>query len=119
MRGMCAAMLTFEAILLGLSVPVMIAVEDVRPALALTLGLGLAVLCLLTAGMLSRPWGYTVGHAIQVASILLGLLVPAMFFVGGMFAMLWAGAFLRGRRRAADTARGAREAAEGEEPEPA
>ena len=42
---MCAAMLSFEAIILGLSVPVMIAVEDVDKTWALTLGLGLAVLC--------------------------------------------------------------------------
>lgn len=110
MRGMCAAMLTFEAILLGLSVPVMIAVEDVPAGLALGLGLGLAVLCLLTAGMLRRPWAYTVGHAIQVASILLGFLVPAMFFVGGLFGLLWLSAFLLGRRIEADKARWAAEA---------
>jgi hypothetical protein len=106
---MCAAMLTFEAILLGLSVPVMIAVEDVPPGLALLLGLGLAVLCLLTAGMLRRPWGYTVGHVLQVAAIALGFLVPAMFFVGGMFALLWVTAFLLGRRIEEDKRRWAAE----------
>lgn len=118
MRGMCAAMLTFEAILLGLSVPVMIAVEDVPAGLALTLGLGLAVLCLLTAGMLRRPWAYTVGHGIQVASILLGFLTSAMFFVGGLFGLLWLSAFLLGRRIEADKARWAAEAeARGEHPD--
>lgn len=112
MRGMCAAMLTFEAILLGLSVPVMIAVEDVPVGLALTLGLGLALLCILTAGMLSRPWGYTVGHVLQVAAICLGFLVPVMFFVGGMFGLLWLCAFLLGRRIEADKARWAAEGPE-------
>lgn len=109
MRGMCAAMLTFEAILLGLSVPVMISVEDVPAGLALALGLGLAVLCILTAGMLRKPSGYVVGHVLQVAVVALGFLVPVMFFVGGMFALLWASAFLLGRRIEADKARWAAE----------
>lgn len=117
MRGMCAAMLSLEAIILGLSVPVMIAVEDVRPALALTVGLGLAALCLLTAGMLRRPQAYVVGHAIQVGAIASGFLVPAMFVVGAMFALLWFAAFFLGRRIEADKARWAAEA-EATEDEP-
>jgi hypothetical protein len=112
MRGMCAAMLSFEAIILGLSVPVMIAVEDVDKTWALTLGLGLAVLCVLVAGSLRRPQAYLVGHAIQAAAIALGFLVPAMFFVGLMFAALWFGAFFLGRKIEDDKAQWAREAAE-------
>lgn len=110
MRGMCSAMLTFEAIILGLSVPVMISVEDVSAALAVPLGLGLAVLCLLTAGLLRLDAAYLVGHGIQVAAIALGFLVPVMFFIGGMFAALWVAAFLLGRKIEADKARWAAEA---------
>jgi len=112
MRGMCAAMLTFEAIILGLSVPVMIGVEDVDKTWALTVGLGLAVLCILVAGSLRRPQAYLLGHAIQVAAICMGFLVPIMFFVGLMFASLWFGAFFLGRKIEDDKARWAREAAE-------
>ncbi len=112
MRGMCAAMLTLEAIILGLSVPVMISVEGVHKTLALTLGLGLAVLCILVAGSLRRPQAYLIGHAIQIGAICLGFLVPVMFFVGLMFAALWFGAFFLGKRIEEDKARWAREAAE-------
>ncbi|WP_082554149.1 DUF4233 domain-containing protein [Aeromicrobium sp. Root495] len=115
---MCAAMLTLEAIILGLSVPVMISVEDVPKGPALALGLGLAVLCILTAGSLRRPQAYVVGHAIQVGAIALGFLVPIMFFVGAMFAALWAGAFVLGRRIEDDKARWAAEAAEAEGDQP-
>ncbi len=104
-------MLSLEAIILALAVPVMISVEDVSTPLALTLGLGLAALCLLTAGALRRREAYVVGHLIQVGAIGLGLLVPAMFFVGAMFAALWFGAFFLGRRIEADRARWAAEAA--------
>lgn len=117
MRGLCAAMLTFEAVILGLSTPVMISVEDVDKPLGLTLGLGLTVLCLLTAGMLRRPQAYWIGHGIQVAAIGLGLLVPIMFFVGGMFAALWFGAFVLGGRIDADKARWAAEAEAAGEPD--
>jgi len=112
MRGMCAAMLSLEAIILGLSVPVMISVEDVDKTLALVLGLGLAVLCVLVAGSLRRPQAYVAGHAIQVAAIGLGFVVPIMFFVGLMFAALWFGAFFLGRKIEDDKARWAREAAD-------
>lgn len=114
MRGMCAAMLTLQAIIVALSVPVLITVEDVDKAVALPLGLGLALVCVLTAGMLGRPGGYLIGHACQVATIAMGFLSSAMFFVGAMFGILWLSAFLLGRRIEADKARWAREAREAE-----
>ncbi len=109
MRAMCAAMLTLEAVVLALSVPVMISVEGVDTSLALILGLGLAVLCVVTAGLLSRPWAYVMGHALQVGAIGLGFLVPIMFLVGTMFAALWATAYGVGRRIESDKARWAAE----------
>ncbi|WP_229053133.1 DUF4233 domain-containing protein [Aeromicrobium sp. Leaf350] len=107
---LCAAMLCFEAILLGLSVPVMITVDDVDRSLALWLGLGLCVACLLVAGMLRRPGGLVLGHALQVAAIALGFLTPAMFFVGALFAALWFGAYFLGRTIDDDRARWTAEA---------
>jgi hypothetical protein len=107
---MCAAMLTLQAIVVGLSVPVLISVDDVDKSVALPLGLGLALVCVLTAGMLRRPWAYWLGHACQVATLALGFLSPAMFFVGALFALLWISAFVLGRRIEADKARWAREA---------
>jgi hypothetical protein len=101
-------MLSLEAVVLALSVPVMISVEDVDTGPAVGAGIGLAVLFVLTAGLLRRPWAYVLGHALQVAAICLGFLVPAMFFVGAMFAVLWATAYLVGRKIEADKARWAR-----------
>ena len=103
-RAMCAAILVLQAIVLGLTAPVLISVVDVAPAPALVVGLGLAVLCVLTAGMLRRPWAYGVGWAIQVASLALGFLIPAMFALGAIFGSLWAGAVVLGNRIAADRA---------------
>ena len=102
---MAAAVLSLEAVTLGLTTPVMIVVGDVPVGAALAVGLGLAVACLLLAGMLRRPWAYGLGWAVQVAAVGLGFVVPVMFLLGPVFAALWAGAVLLGdkieRERAA------------------
>lgn len=105
MRHMCAAMLSLQAIILGLSIPVMIAVEGVSAPVAAVIGGGLAVACIVVAGMLRKPWAYVAGHLIQAGTIATGLLVPIMFFIGAMFLALWLGAFFLGRKIEADKAR--------------
>ena len=97
-RGMCAAILTLEAIVLGLTTPVLISVADVGKGAALSVGLGLAVVCVLLAGMLRAEWAYWLGWAVQVAAIGLGFLVPLMFLLGGIFALLWGTAYFLGLR---------------------
>lgn len=97
-RGMCAAVLSLEAITLGLTAPVMIAISDVGAGTALTVALGLAVVCLLLAGMLRAEWAYLAGYVVQVAAIGLGFVVPVMFGLGAVFAALWAAADLLGRK---------------------
>ncbi|MCX6401972.1 MAG: DUF4233 domain-containing protein [Propionibacteriales bacterium] len=97
-RAMCAAVLSLEAITLGLTIPVMISLADVRPAVALSVGLGLAVACILVAGMLRRESAYYLGHAIQVAAVGLGFVVAMMWALGPIFALLWGAAYVLGRK---------------------
>ena len=97
-RGMCAGVLSLEAITLGLTTPVMITVADVGTGVALAVGLGLAVLCLVTAGLLRHEWAYGLGWLIQAAAIALGFVIGIMFFLGAVFAALWATAYLLGRK---------------------
>ena len=97
-RGMCAAVLSLEAVVLGLTTPVLISVADVDTGVALAIGLGLALLCLVTAGLLRHEWAYGLGWLIQVAAVGLGFVVPMMFFLGGLFALLWGSAYGLGRK---------------------
>ncbi len=97
-RAMCAAVLTMEAITLGLTTPVMITIGDVAVPTALGVGLGLAIACLLLAGMLRAEWAYSAGWAIQVAATALGFVVPLMFVIGPLFALLWGTAYGLGRK---------------------
>jgi Na+(H+)/acetate symporter ActP len=97
-RGMAAAVLSLEAITLGLTTPVMITIADVPAGTAVTVGLGLAVVCLLLAGMLRAEWAYVAGYVVQVAAVALGFVVPVMFVLGAIFAALWTAADLLGRK---------------------
>jgi hypothetical protein len=97
-RGMCAAVLSLEAVVLGLTTPVMIKIADVDTPVALGAGLGLAVSCLLIIGLLRHEWGYALGWLVQLGAIGLGFVIGLMFFLGAVFALLWATAYLLGRK---------------------
>lgn len=97
-RGMCAAVLSLEAVTLGLTTPVMVTIGGVGLGTALAVGLGLTLACLLLAGMLRAEWAYQAGWAVQVAAVGLGFVVPMMFFLGAIFALLWGTAYLLGRK---------------------
>lgn len=97
-RGMCAAVLGLEGIVLGLTTPVMIAIADIATPTALVVGLGLCVVCFVLSGMLRRRWAYHAGWVVQIAAILLGLVIPMMFVLGGIFALLWGFADGLGRK---------------------
>ena len=103
-RTMCAAILALEAVVLGLTSPVMIVVGDVAVGVALSVGLGLAVLSFLASGLLGRPGGYALGTVVQVAAVGLGFVVTPMFVLGAIFAGLWALALGLGRRIEQDRA---------------
>jgi hypothetical protein len=97
-RGMCAAVLCLEAITVALTTPVLITIADVPVGRAVLIGVGLAVACLLLAGMLRAPWAYALGWVLQVGAVAIGFLVPMMFFLGGIFALLWGMADFLGRK---------------------
>lgn len=104
MRVPLLSMLFFEVIVFALAIPVMILVSHVDALPAALLGGGAAVLALAAAGLLRKPVGYPIGWLAQLVGILLGLLTPAMFIVGAMFAALWTVSFVLGKRLDARTA---------------
>jgi uncharacterized membrane protein YciS (DUF1049 family) len=95
---MCAAILGLEAVVLFLTGVVLIGLTDLGAAQALGMGAGLGLLCVLAAGTLGRQTGYALGWLVQVVSLALGFVVATMFFLGAIFAALWATAFFLGRR---------------------
>lgn len=95
MNAPLASTLLLEAIVIGLSTPVMIVVGDVPKALGLTCGLGLAVVAAAASGMQrGRRGGRLVGSLVQVGAVALSLLEPLMAIVGVLFAICWVATLL-------------------------
>lgn len=74
------------------------AVGDDRDSTWLWVGVGLALLCFVAAGLMRRPWGVTLGWLIQVATFVSAAVVPAMLAVGVIFLALWVGSLILCRR---------------------
>jgi hypothetical protein len=101
MRRLLATVLVFEAIVTGLAIPVAIAIGRESPWAAGTAGGVLAVAAIVLAGVAGRPrapWALVAGTVLQAAVIAAGVLVPAMYALGAIFAALWVAALWLGRR---------------------
>lgn len=98
MRVIAASVLTFEGLIVLLAIPVAITLGGVEPSVAISGGVALAVVCLVVAGSLSRPWGYRAGWVVQGLVLASGFVVHAMFLVGGLFVLLWVVGLKVGRR---------------------
>ncbi len=98
MRSLASIVLAFESLVIALVTPVMISIADVRPAVALSVCLGLAVLALVATGLLRTQVGYALGWVVQVGAVGLGFVVPVMFVLGLAFASFWVAAIVLGRR---------------------
>jgi hypothetical protein len=89
LRGAAAGVLVLEGIAV-LFVPRGIAqTAEGLGGVRLTLLLVLAVVLVLAGGVQRRPQGLVVATALQVPLLLTGLLNSAMWFVGGVFVLIW------------------------------
>ena len=92
LRQLCGTVLIMEAVVIGLAIPVAIVQEHLRHGVAGGIGGGLAVCALVLAGMVGRPgmgWVLWAGPVLQVLVIAAGVVVPAMYILGVIFAALW------------------------------
>jgi hypothetical protein len=91
-RQLCGTVLIFEAIVIGLAIPVAIVLEHANRAVAGGVGGGLAVCAVLIGGVVGRPrmgWALVAGTVLQLLVIASGVIVPAMYVLGVIFAALW------------------------------
>ncbi|MBN9182786.1 MAG: DUF4233 domain-containing protein [Microbacterium sp.] len=68
----------------------------IEPWWGIVAGAVLALLMLLTSGVLRQRWGIAVGWALQVVLALGGILVPALLIVAVVFGGMWAYATIKG-----------------------
>jgi hypothetical protein len=105
MRRLCATVLIFEAIVIALAIPVAITVSHVSGRSAGSAGGALAVAAVVTAvavsmrsaGLRGLRIALVTGSILQLLMIASGVLVPAMYGLGVIFAILWTIAICLGR----------------------
>ncbi len=92
MRQLCGTVLIMEAIIVGLAIAPAIALEHVHGSTAGAVGGGIAVVAIVLAGLVGRPrmgWALYAGSALQVMVIVSGIVMPAMYVLGVIFAAFW------------------------------
>lgn len=88
-RGVMAATLILEAIVVLLGIPVVAQVGGGVTAVSGGYLIGLAVVMVVLAGMQSRPWALWVNLGLQVVVVAGIFIHPALGFVGGLFGAVW------------------------------
>jgi hypothetical protein len=91
-RQLCGTVLIMEAIVIGLAILPAIVLEHANRGLAGGIGGALAVCAVLIGGVVGRPrmgWALWAGTLLQVLVIAAGVVVPAMYILGVIFAALW------------------------------
>jgi hypothetical protein len=93
-----SVVLGFESVAIFLAALVMFGLKSLPPVVALAGGWSLALIMLLNVALLRWRIGIIIGSALQIVVIALGFVQGAMFFVGILFAGIWAFALIAGAR---------------------
>ena len=102
MRILGATVLVMEALTLSFGLLLAMSSAD---TIWLWAGGALALLLILTAGLLKRRSGWIIGSILQVGVFAYGFVVTAMFAMGVLYAGLWIAAIVVGRKGEAARAR--------------
>ena len=97
-RRAAAIVLVLEAIVVFFFVLAVFGLRLVDRQWALGCGFGMIVVLLAAAGSARTRVGYALGWVAQLALVALGVLHPAMFTIGALFAAMWVYAVVSGRR---------------------
>ena len=95
MRVLGSAVLVMEFFVMGFAV--LLAKDNGEPS-SVVAGLVLALLFLLTPGILKKKSGWIFGSLLQIPMIAYAVVVPSMAIVGPIFAGLWVAAIVIGRK---------------------
>jgi hypothetical protein len=109
MKVMGSAILVFEAIVLGLSIPISIVVYDVDRKLVLWATFLLMLLCILAVGGVrhDKRAAITTGIVVQAIIIGVGIVIRPLLFPGILFLLIWGMAYVVDNK--VDEAKAARE----------
>ncbi|MFJ2620060.1 DUF4233 domain-containing protein [Glutamicibacter sp. NPDC087344] len=76
-----------------------------EPAVVLTLGAAMAVLCIVTCALLTKKIGFIIGWALQLVFFLCGFILVDMFYLASAFTLCWWYALSKGESMDRDNAK--------------
>jgi len=95
MRMLASAVLIMEVFIMGFA---MLLAKDNQEPSTIIAGAVIALLMLLTPGLLKKRTGWILGSLLQIAMIGYAVVVPSMAIVGLLFGGLWIAAIVVGRK---------------------
>jgi len=95
MRVLGSAVLVMEFFVMGFA---MLLAKDNHEPSTIIAGAIIALLLLLTPGLLKKRTGWILGSILQFLMIAYAVVVPSMAIVGVIFAVLWIAAIIVGRK---------------------
>ena len=102
-RALASIVLSFEAFIVFFAALTAFGLKFGDPSANLpateviwAIGLSVAILCILTPALLSKPWGYYLGWAIQAAMLVSGFWLWGMFLIGAITTGMWIWALIAG-----------------------
>jgi hypothetical protein len=100
-RALSSILMAFESLVVFFATLVAFGTKVLGPAsedaaTVWAVGLALSVLFILTPAILGKPGSYAFGWVLQIAVIFIGVWVPLMYVVGGIFLCLWIWAMVAG-----------------------
>ncbi|AMB60371.1 hypothetical protein AWU67_05705 [Microterricola viridarii] len=99
-RSLASIVLGFELVVIFLATLVIAFGPGavLPPWVMLTVGGVVCLLAIATMGLLRYRWAYSLGWGVQAVVVLSGFFNPAMFFIGALFAGMWAYCMITGAR---------------------
>ena len=95
MRILGSAVLAMESLTMGFAI--LIAMKN-HSGISLLVGGVIAILLLLSAGLLKKKSGWIIASFLQVVMLSFSLIVPAFIWIGAIFVVLWVLAIVVGRK---------------------
>lgn len=100
-RALSSILMAFESLVVFFATLVAFGTKALGPttenaATVWAFGLTLAVTLILTPAFLGKPGSYIWGWMLQIVVVFLGVWVPLMYVVGGIFLCLWIWAMVAG-----------------------
>ncbi len=100
-RALASILMAFESLVVFFATLVAFGTKALGPtndnaATVWAVGLTLAVVFIVTPALLGKPGSYAFGWLLQIAVVFIGVWVPLMYVVGGIFLCLWIWAMVAG-----------------------